>query len=345
MTPAHVRQMRHNQGKSTVHTRSIGRIALAMLLLWSGLLIGGTNVAPHARPVLIGALNASWGPTPQVVGLREGLRELGYRENEDFVIGIRFTQGDLTALAAAAHHLVQDGVNILLVDHDDAAKAARQATKQIPIVSTTLGDPVEQGLIQSFARPGSNLTGVADLHLELGPKRLEVFSEMLPGLKRLLFLYHATDAYAVAEAKTLHDAARRLGIVLVAQAVHTQEEAQATLATVRQGEIDGILAPRCCALNLPGLILEATSRLQLPTMFETAFWVERGALASYGPDLYASGRMAARLVDKIIKGEKPAEIPVEINPQIEFVINLKVVHALGLTLAPALVYQANRIIK
>jgi len=280
-----------------------------------------------------------------VVGLRERLLELGYRENEDFVIGVRFTQGDLTALAAAARQLVQDGVDILLVDHDDAAKAARQATERIPIVSTTLGDPVEQGLIQSFARPGGNLTGVADLHLELGPKRLEVFSEMLPGLKRLLFLYHATDAYAVAEAKTLQDAARRLKIVLVTQAVHTHEEAQATLAAVRQEEIDGILAPRCCALNLPGLILEATSRLRLPTMFENAFWVERGALASYGPDHYASGRMAARLVDKIIKGANPADLPVEVNTNIEFAINLKVVHALGLTLAPAVVYQANRIIK
>jgi putative ABC transport system substrate-binding protein len=280
-----------------------------------------------------------------VVGLRERLLELGYRENEDFVIGVRFTQGDLTALAAAARQLVQDGVDILLVDHDDAAKAARQATERIPIVSTTLGDPVEQGLIQSFARPGGNLTGVADLHLELGPKRLEVFSEMLPGLKRLLFLYHATDAYAVAEAKTLHDAARRLEIVMVAQAVHTQEEAQAILAAVRQEEIEGILAPRCCALNLPGLILEATAHLRLPTMFENAFWVERGALASYGPDHYASGRMAARLVDKIIKGANPADLPVEVNTNIEFAINLKVVHALGLTLAPAVVYQANRIIK
>jgi putative tryptophan/tyrosine transport system substrate-binding protein len=328
-----------------VHTRYVGRIALATLLLWSGLLIGGTGVAQRARPILIGALNASWGPTPQVVGLRERLRELGYRENEDFVIGVSFTQGDLTALAAAARQLVQDGVDILLVDHDDAAKAARQATERIPIVSTTLGDPVEQGLIQSFARPGGNLTGIADLHFELGPKRLEVFSEMLPGLKRILFLYHATDAYAMAEAKTLHDAAHRLGIVLVAQAVHTQEEAHATLAAVRQGGIDGMLAPRCCALNLPGLILEATSRLRLPTMFEAAFWVERGALASYGPDLYASGQMAARLVDKIIKGANPAELPVETNPQIEFVINLKVVHALGLSLAPAVGYRANRFIK
>ena len=328
-----------------MHRRRVGRLFLVTLLVWSGLLIYGTGVAQHAGPILIGALNASWGPTPQIVGLRDRLRELGYQENKDFVIGVRFTQGDLTALSSAARQLVEDGVNIILVDHDDAAKAARQATERIPIVGTSLSDPVEQGLIQSFARPGGNLTGIADLHLELGPKRLEVFCAMLPALKRILFLYSAADPYAVAEAKSLHDAARRLGIVLVARAVYTQEQAQATLAEVRQRKVDGILAPRCCALNLPGLILTATSQLRLPTMFGDAFFVERGGLASYGPDLFASGRMAARLVEKIIKGTNPAEIPVEINPNIEFLINLKTVRALGLTLAPEVMGRANRVIQ
>jgi putative ABC transport system substrate-binding protein len=270
---------------------------------------------------------------------------LGYRENEDFVIGVRFTQGDLTALSGAARQLVEDKVDIILVDHDDAAKAAREATERIPIVSTALGAPVEQGLIQSFARPGGNLTGIADLHLELGPKRLEVFCAMIPTLKRVLFLYSATNTYAVAEAKSLHEAARRLGIVLVAQAVHTQEEAQATLAELRRRKIDGILAPRCCALNLPGLILKASSQLRLPAMFEAAFWVERGALASYGPDFYASGGMAGRLVEKIIKGTNPAEIPVEVNPNVEFVINLKTARALGLRVAPEVMDRANRVVQ
>ena len=141
------------------------------------------------------------GPTPQVVGLRDGLLELGYRENEDFVIGVRFTQGDLTALPAAARQLVQDGVDIIFADHDEGAKAAQQATTQIPIVGVAVGDPLGRGLIQSFARPGGNITGVADLHLELGPKRLEVFREILPGLRSVLFLYHATEAYATAEAR------------------------------------------------------------------------------------------------------------------------------------------------
>src|SRR5262249_23708331 len=152
---------------------------------------------------------------------------------------------------------------------------------------------------------------------ELGPKRLEIFREIIPGLQRVLFPYHATDIYAAAEARELRTAAHRLGIVLVERAVHTQEEAQATLAAVQLGEVDGSLAPRCCALNIPGFVLETTAQRGLPTMFEGAFWVERGALASYGQDFYASGRMAARLVDKIFKGANPAEIPVEVNSQIE----------------------------
>jgi putative tryptophan/tyrosine transport system substrate-binding protein len=320
-------------------------LALLGLLVNRGLLAGGTGGMQRAQPVLIGALNASWGPTPQVIGLRDGLSALGYQETVQFVIGVRFTQGDLTALPVAARKLVEDRVDIIFADHDDAVKAAQQATTHIPIVFATVGDPVGLGLIQTFARPGGNLTGVADLHLELGPKRLEVFREMIPGLKRVLFPYHETDAYATAEARELRTAARRLGIVLVEQAVRTQEEAHATIAAVQPGAVDGILAPRCCALNIPGFVLEATTQRAIPTLFEAVFWVERGALASYGPDLYASGWMAARLVDKIIKGANPAEIPVEVNPKIEFAINLKVATALGLTLAPEALYRADRLVR
>jgi putative ABC transport system substrate-binding protein len=295
--------------------------------------------------MLIGALNASWGPTPQVAGLRDGLVALGYREHEQFVIGVRFTQGDLNALPTAAQKLVQDGVDIIFADHDDAAMAAQQATAHIPIVFATVGDPVGRKLIQSFARPGGNITGVADLHLELGPKRLELFRELIPSLQHVLFLYHATDTYAIAEAQELRTAAHRLGVVLVERAVHTQEEARATLAAVQQGEIDGMVAPRCCALNIPGFILEATLQRGMVTMFESGFWVERGALASYGPDLYASGRMAARLVDKIIKGANPAELPVEVNPKLEFAINLKVAKALALPITPEVLYRADRLVR
>ena len=220
------------------------------------------------------------------------------------------------------------------------------ATTRIPIVFSGVSDPVGLGLIQSFARPGGNITGVTDLQPELGPKRLELFHEIVPGLKRVLFVHDAADATAVAGARVDRDAAHRLGIVLVEKVVRTEEEAQAALAQVRKGEVDGILQPHSGSLNIPGFILEAAPQQAIPTMFGgAAFWVERGALASYGPDFHETGRQAARLVDKILKGANPAEIPVEVNTKIEFVINLKVAKTLGLTIAPEVLYRANRIIR
>jgi putative ABC transport system substrate-binding protein len=209
-----------------------------------------------------------------------------------------------------------------------------------------VSDPVGQGLIQSFARPGGNITGVADLQSELGQKRLELFHEIVPNLKRVLYLYDTADALSAARARIYREAGHRLGIELVEQAVRTEEEAQASLAQVRKGEVDGILQPLSPSLNIPGFLLEAASRQAIPTMFGgAAFWVERGALASYGPDFHETGRQAARLMDKILKGANPAEIPVEVNTKIEFAINLKVAKALGLTIASEVLYRADRIIR
>jgi len=281
-----------------------------------------------------------------VAGLRDGLLELGYRENEQFVLGVRFTQGDLAALPAAARELVQYGVDLIVADYNEPAKAAQMATSQIPIVFIGDSDPVGLGLIQSFARPGGNITGVTGLYLELSPKRLEVFREIVPDLKRVLYLYDAADAAAVAQARAYREAARRLEIELVEKAVQTQEEAQATLAQLSKGKVDGILVRSAVYLNIPGLVQETVARQVIPTMWDVPFFVEQGGgLASYGPDLHEMGRQAARLADKILKGVKPAEIPVEVNSKIEFAINLKVAKALGLTIAPEVLYRADRIIR
>jgi putative ABC transport system substrate-binding protein len=317
-----------------------------LLLVSHVLLTGDARAEERARPIRIGALTPTWGPTPDIVGLRDGLVELGYRENEQFVIGVRFTQGDVAALPAAARELVQYGVDIIFAAYADAAKAAQMATTRIPIVFAAVGNPMELGLVQSFARPGGNITGVADLQFELLAKRLEVFQEIVPGLKRVLYPYEANHAYSLLAASVCREAARRLGIELVEKVVQTEEEAQATLAQVRKGEVDGILQPPTASLNIPGFILETASHQAIPAMFITgAFWIESGGLASYGTDYHETGRQAARLVDKILKGVDPAEIPVEVNPKIEFAINLKVAKALGLTIAPEVLYRADRIIR
>jgi putative ABC transport system substrate-binding protein len=318
-----------------------------VLLVGHVRLVGTAHTAERTRPLRIGALTESWGPTPAIVGLRDGLLALGYREHEQFVLGVRFTQGDLTALPTAARELVQLGVDLLFASDVPAAKAAQLATSDVPTVFCGLGgNPVEMGLIQSFARPGGNITGVVNLEVDLGPKRLEVFRELVPGLHRILFPYDPTEASSVAAARGYRDAARRLGLVLVEQPVRTLAEAQATLAQVRKDEVDGILQPPHIAWNIPGFIVETARQQGIPTMFDDVFWAEQGGgLASYGPDTYASGQQAVRLVDKILKGAKPAELPVETNAKIEFVINLKVAKALGLTIDPVVLFQANRLIR
>jgi putative ABC transport system substrate-binding protein len=321
------------------------RSILLALLFSCELLISGSPAAERNDPVRIGVLTEGFGPTSGTVGLRDGLKALGYREDKDFVIGVRFTQGDSSALPEAARKLIQRGVDILFTEGRTAAKAAQMETTKIPIVFAGGGDPVGLGLIQSFAHPGGNISGVTDLDLELGPKRLEVFKEMIPGLNRVLFPYNETDAFSAAEAKTYRDAARHLKIALVEKAVRTEDEAKAVFAKLKKGEIHGILSPRPMTSNIPGYVRDAGSQSSIPTMFGSTFFAENGGLASYTPDTNESGRMAARLVDKILKGESPAKIPVETNHKIELVINLKVAKALGITIAPEVLSRANRVVR
>jgi putative ABC transport system substrate-binding protein len=314
-------------------------------LAGSGLVIGNATAAERIKPIRIGALTESWGPTPGVMGLRDGLKELGYRENQDFVIGVRFTQGNIAALPQAARELLKQGIDILFTNNPAPAKAAQLATNRIPIVFYGAGDPIGLGLIKSFARPGGNMTGVTDLDLELDSKRLEIFKEMIPGLTRVLFPYDKSEAFSAAQAKIYRESARRLKIMLIEKTVANQTEAQATFDGIRKNEVHGIVVPRSLSFNIPGLALEATSRQRIPTMFFGPWYVEQGGLASYGPDFYQSGRQAARLVDKILKGTNPREIPVEVNNNIDFVVNLKVATALGIKIVPEALYKANRVIR
>ena len=326
--------------------RQIFRVALgALVLALCSLPLAPSFSAERMKPIRIGVLTDSWGPTPGVVGLRDGLKELGYRENQDFVIGVRFTQGNIAALPQAARELVDRGIDILVTNNPAPAKAAQMATNRIPIVFHGAGDPIELGLIKSFARPGGNITGVTDLDLDLDSKRLEIFKEMIPGLTRVLFPYDKAEVFSVAEAKIYRDSARRLKIMLIEKTVLTEKEAQATFDRIRKNEVHGIVVPRSLSFNIPGLAVEATSQKLIPTMFFGPWYVDQGGLASYGPDFYKSGRQAARLVDKILKGTNPREIPVEVNNNIEFVVNLKVATALGIKIVPEVLYRATRVIR
>jgi putative ABC transport system substrate-binding protein len=295
--------------------------------------------------VRIGALTEGFGPTPWAVGLRNGLTALGYRERRDFVIGMRFTRGDPDALALAAREFVEQKVDVLVVGGGPPVRAALAATSRIPTVFIGGDDPVALGWVKSYSRPGGNVTGVATLDLQLAPKRLEMLRGIAPALRKVLFVYDVADPYTALELKGYRAAAPRLGLVLVERPARTREEAQAALGAIRRGDVHGILAPWAMSLNIPGLVLETAARLGLPTMFSDPFYVEEGALGSYSTDLQASGRQAARLVDKILRGTPPADIPIEVDNHIHFALNLKAARALRLEIPPDTIRRADRVLE
>jgi putative tryptophan/tyrosine transport system substrate-binding protein len=317
-------------------------LVLGTVLTIAGPMAPATPAQPP-RLVKIGALTEGWGPTPTIVGFRDGLQELGYQENRDFVIGVWFVQGNLAELPEAARGLVRHGVDLIFTSGGHATKAARVATTRIPIVFQVADDPVEAGLAKSFGRPGGNMTGIADI--ELVPKRMEIFHELIPGLKRVLLVYDATNPVAVSRLEVHRAAARRLGLTLVERPVRTEDEARSVISTARKSEVDGIFSTRLLSLNIPGLILEIAPKRTMPTMFDDAFYVERGGLGSYAPSLYGLGRQAARLVDRILKGARPADLPVEQPTKFELVVNLKASKALGLTIPQSMLLRADRLIE
>jgi len=323
-------------------SRYLSVFSVVLLGTW---LTTGTALAQRTSPARIGALTESWGPTTLLVGLRDGLQELGYREDRDFSIAVRFTQGDAAELPAAARDLVRLGVDLIVAaDTTNAAKAAQMATDRIPIVFVGGSEPVESGLVKSFAHPGGNITGVADIDIELVPKRMELFREIVPGLRRIVFAYDSANPLA-AVVVAHREAARRLGLTLVERPVRTQDEAQAAFAMLRKGDGEGIVSPRLHSLNIPGFILDTGTRASIPTMFHSSFYVERGGLASYGADRHEMGRQAARLVAKVLKGAKPADLPVEQANAFELVVNLKTAKALGLTIPESVLLRAGRVIQ
>ena len=297
------------------------------------------------RPVRIGAVSESWGPTPALVGLKAGLVELGYREHDDFVVGVRFTRGDFAALPAVTRELVQQGVDVLVLGSTSTLAAAARSAPQTPVIFIAALDPVALGVVRSYAKPGGNITGVTNEDVQLAPKRLELLQALAPAARRVLFVYDAGNSASELELKGYREASRLLSIELVERMVRTQDEAQAIFASQRKGDVQAILAPFAVTLNIPGFVTETGSRLQLPTMFNDRFYVERGGLASYGANLQASGRQAARLLDKIVQGSRAGDIPIEVNNRVELVVSGKVARAIKLAIPRDLLQRVDQVLE
>ena len=205
--------------------------------------------------------------------------------------------------------LLNAGVDLIVTSQDGPTQAAKDATKTVPIVFTLVGDPVASGLVKNLAEPEANVTGISSLQTELAAKRLEILKTLVPSVRRVWLIHYGGDLTANKMIVRARDAAPRLNVELVPRAVLNVQELGLALRELRPG--DGLLAPEIATLDIPVAILNASLKFRTPAVFTTALWVGHGGLASYGPDYYAQGVQAAGLVARLLRGARPADVPVE----------------------------------
>jgi putative ABC transport system substrate-binding protein len=279
---------------------------------------------------------------PPVEGLMAGLEAAGMEEGRDVVYDIHFTRGKSEALTTEAAALLRGAPDVILTFGEEATLAAKKATTSIPIVFTDVGDPVATGIVAAVSRPGGNVTGVSGMLTELVPKRLEILKLLVPTARRVWMVYHREDLSSLAAARRAAEVAPRFKLELVDRAVRTQDELVAQLRGLKPG--DALFTPQALTLNIPGIVLDLQLVNRVPAVFANPFWVEAGGLVSYGADVKAQGVQAARQVEKILKGAKPADLPVEGANKVELSINLKAARSLGITVPNDLLLRAERVI-
>ena len=277
---------------------------------------------------------------------RQGMRELGYVEGKNYVLEIRGGGAEPTRIADLAAELVRLNVDIIVTVGSPALHAATKATSTVPIVMRTGGDPVKAGLVASLARPGGNITGVYAMSVELSGKRLELLAEVVPGIKRIAVLTTSSNFQATNEYKEMEAAARVLGVKLqVLKALDPDTIDSAFLAMSRERAEALVQIPHARLVQHRERILKHVAKNRLPSIYSHNVDVEDGGLMSYGVNYAAEYRRTAFYVDKILKGAKPAELPIEQPMKFELVINLKAAKQIGLTIPPNVLARADRVIK
>jgi putative ABC transport system substrate-binding protein len=300
-----------------------------------GWMLTGSVEAPETR-ALLGAF-------------REGARERGYVEGENIVIEYRAADGRLDRFPALAADLVRLKVDLIVAGSTSAARAAKQATTSIPIVAPTMGDPVGDGLVASLARPGGNITGLTFLGPELAPKRLELLKEALPKMSRIVGIWHQgglserTTKDMLSQTET---AARSLRVQLQLVAVRSPDDIDRAFSAMASQRPDAfVMFPSVMFFIERRRVIDLADKHRLPTIYVAREFVEPGGLFSYGASIADLFRRTATYVDKILKGAKPADLPVEQPTKFELVINLKTAKALGLTIPPSLLARADEVIQ
>src|SRR5215470_19628421 len=320
-----------------------------------GVLTGGLLAAPlaavaqqKAMPV-IGVLNTgspSPSSAPFMDAFRQGLSEAGYVEGQNVAIEYRWAEGHYDRLPALAADLVGRKVDLIMANSPPAAVAAKSATSTIPIVMRGGADPVGSGLVASLARPGGNLTGVSVIVDELTAKRLELLSELVPRARVIALLMNPNNASADRVIREVQEAARMKGLQLHVLKARSESEIDAAFASLVQLHADALVVGGDPFLsNQREQLVALASRRAVPSIYQWREFVASGGLISYGPSLTSAFRLVGAYAGKILKGAKPADLPVQQSTTFELVINLKTAKTLGLTIPPSMLMRADEVIE
>ena len=281
----------------------------------------------------------------RIHAFQQGLRELGYNEGKNIVVEYRYTEAKLDRLPELVAEVIRLKVDVIVTDTSRAIDAAKNATKTIPVVFIGLTDPVGEGQVSSLAQPGGNLTGLSILAPELNGKRLELLRETLPKVMRVAVLTREGDRERQ-RFKESEVVAKGLGLRLQFFGANVADDLDSAFDAVKRAGAQAlILPPTTFLLTNRVQFINAAAKNRLPAIYPDSEYVEVGGLMSYGPDILDNWRRATIFVDKILKGKKPAELPVEQPKKFEFIINLKAAKQIGLTIPPNVLARADRVIR
>ena len=295
----------------------------------------------------IGFLWASSGPSPDArAGIHQGLRELGYIDGQTIAIEYRYAQGKFERLPVLAAELVHLKVDIIVTGGSTATRAAKETTSAIPIVMTNDNDPVASGFVASLARPGSNVTGVSTLRPELSGKRLDLLKEIVPGLSRVAVLGASDNPGNAQSLKEVEVAAAATKVQLQYLDIRSPKDIEPAFQEARKRNVEGVLEMGGPLPNVHRThLINLAAKSRLPVIWVRRTFVEAGGLVYYGVDTADLARRATTYIDKILKGAKSADLPVEQPMKFDLVINLKTAKQIGLTIPPSVLARADRVIR
>jgi putative ABC transport system substrate-binding protein len=294
----------------------------------------------------IGVLTPETAPPGLLEGFEEGLRELGYVQGQNINFELRNAEGDHQRLEALANELVRGGVDVILAVNTPAAQAAKKATATIPIVMTRVADAVKVGLVPSLSNPSGNITGLSFLADELGGKRLEILKEIRPSVSRVAALWTGTSAGSTLVVRGMEAPSRALGIELLLLPVNGPDDFHKAIETANSRHAEAlIVVDDAFVTKHRGQLLDLATKHSLPVVSLFKPVAEAGGLIAYGPSTPGMYRRAAYYVDRILRGVRPADLPVEQPTNYELVLNLKAAKALGIEVPPSLLARADEVIE